>query len=288
MREMTEQPDYQRRAGTMIRMIQSGLTAADSAAIEQWTSHPCGALEGFDELSLAYFEAVEHKRYDDFAPWMREFVPFSAYSGRTILEVGVGQGTDLVQFAKGGAQVSGIDLTKRHLELAARNFEVRGLHANLKRATAAAIPFESDSFDVVYSFGVLHHTDNTERCISECHRVLKPGGEFILGLYHTFSLFHAHTILVHGIFHGELRRLGYRALMSRIESGADGIKIAPLVKTYSRNRLRNMLEDFREVRFDVRHLTPNDFGRLWRHVPGSWAERAGKHVGWYIFARAIK
>jgi SAM-dependent methyltransferase len=269
-------------------MIQSGLTAADSAAIEQWTSSPCGALDGFDELSLAYFEAVEHNRYEDFAPWMREFVNFSAYIGRKVLEVGVGQGTDLVQFAKGGAQVSGIDITQRHLELAARNFEVRGLCANLKCATAAAIPFESDSFDVVYSFGVLHHTDNTVRCISECHRVLKPGGEFILGLYHTFSLFHAHTILVDGILRGELRRLGYRGLMARIESGADGIKTMPLVKTYSRSRLRNILEDFREVRFDVRHLTPNDFGRLWRRVPESWAERAGKHVGWYIFARAIK
>ena len=76
--------------------------------------------------------------------------------------------------------------------------------------------------------------------------------------------------------------------MSRIESGADGIKIMPLVKTYSRSQLRHILEDFRDVRFDVRHLTPNDFGRLRRLVPGSLAERAGRHVGWFIFARAIK
>ena len=96
--------------------------------------------------------------------------------GRKLLEVGVGQGTDLVQFAKGGAEVSGIDITQRHLELAARNFAVRHMHAKLAYATAAAIPFESDFFDVVYSFGVLHHTNDTVRCLSECHRVLKPGG----------------------------------------------------------------------------------------------------------------
>jgi ubiquinone/menaquinone biosynthesis C-methylase UbiE len=272
----------------MLPMMKSGLTAANSAAIQQWTNRPCGALDGLDEHSLAYFEAVERNRYEDFAPWMREFVKFSAFTGKKVLEVGVGQGTDLVQFARGGAHVSGIDITQRHLELAARNFEVRGLRANLQYATAAAIPFEDDSFDVVYSFGVLHHTDNTVRCISECHRVLRPGGEFILGLYHTFSFFHAYTILVNGVLRGGLHRLGYRGLLSRIESGADGIKITPLVKTYSRSQLRNVLEDFREVRFDVRHLTPNDFGRLGHLVPTSLAERAGKYVGWFIFARAIK
>ena len=99
------------------------------------------------------------------------------------------------------------------------------MRATLKDATAAAIPFESDFFDVVYSFGVLHHTDNTVRCLSECYRVLKPGGVLILGLYHTFSFFHAYTIFVNGILRGELRRLGYRGLMSLIESGADGVTI---------------------------------------------------------------
>ena len=95
--------------------------------------------------------------------------------GTGYLEVGVGQGTDLVQFAKGGAEVFGIDITPRHLELAARNFEVRGLSANLQHAPAAAIPFASESFDLVYSFGVLHCTDNTVRSLTECHRVLNLG-----------------------------------------------------------------------------------------------------------------
>jgi ubiquinone/menaquinone biosynthesis C-methylase UbiE len=271
----------------MVAMIETRLTAANKAAIQQWTNRPCGALDGFNEYSLAYFEAVERDRYESYAPWIREFVDFGSYPGKKVLEVGVGQGTDLVQFAKGGAEVSGIDITQRHLELSARNLEVRGLHADLRWATAAAIPFESDSFDVVYSIGVLHCTDNTVRCLSECHRVLKPGGELILGVYHTYSVFHAYTI-VNGFLRGELRRLGYRGLMSLVESGADGVKIKPLVKTYSRRQLRNILEDFSQVRFEVRHLTRGDFGALRYFVPALLAERAGKHVGWYIFARAIK
>jgi SAM-dependent methyltransferase len=269
-------------------MIETKLTAANNAAIQQWTNHPCGALAVCDEYSLAYFEAVERDRYERYAPWMRKFVNFGSFAGKTVLEVGVGQGTDLVQFAKAGADVSGIDITQRHLELAARNFEVRGLRANLKYAAAAAIPFETDSFDVVYSFGVLHCTDNTVRSLSECHRVLKPGGELILAMYYTYSFFHAYTIFVTGILRGNLLRLGYRGTMSLVESGADGVKFLPLVKTYSRSQLRNILEDFRAVRFDVRHLTPDDCGALRHFVPKSFAERAGKHVGWYIFARATK
>jgi ubiquinone/menaquinone biosynthesis C-methylase UbiE len=269
-------------------MTEIELTAANNAAIRQWTNRPCGALDGFDEYGLAYFEAVERDRYESHAPWMRDFVNFGSFAGKKVLEVGIGQGTDLVQFAKGGADVSGIDITQRHLELASRNFEVRGMHANLKRATAAAIPFEADSFDVVYSFGVLHCTDNTVRCISECHRVLKPGGELILAMYYTYSFFHLYTILVNGVLRGKLPRLGYRGLMSLVESGADGINFSPLVKTYSRRQLRNILEDFEQVRFAVRHLTPSDFGRFRHFVPTSLVERAGKHVGWYIFARATK
>jgi ubiquinone/menaquinone biosynthesis C-methylase UbiE len=268
--------------------VSLNLTEANNAAIQQWTSHPCGALDGCSEASLEYFEAVERNRYEQYAPWMRSFVNFDRYAGKKILEVGVGQGTDLVQFAKSGADVSGVDITPRHLSLAARNFEARGLNVHLQQATAAALPFDSNSFDVVYSFGVLHCTDNTVRSISECHRVLKPGGEFILALYYKYSFFHAYTLLVNGVLRGNLRRIGYRGLMSLVEAGADGVTIVPLVKTYSKSQLRNILEDFASVQFNVRHLTPTDFGRWGRFIPASWVENAGKCVGWYLLARAIK
>ena len=269
-------------------MIETELTSANYAAIRQWSEHPCGEVDGLQDPGISYFEEVERERYENYAPWMRGFLKFDSYRGKRVLEVGVGQGTDLVQFAKGGAEVSAIDITQRHLELAARNFAVRGLRADLRYATAAAIPFENGSFDVVYSFGVLHCTDNTVRCLTECHRVLRPGGTLILAMYHKYSFFHAYTIIVNGLLRGGLRRFGYKGLMSMIESGADGRTVVPLVKTYSSGQLRNILEDFREVQVEIRHLTPNDFGKFRRLVPASWAERAGRHVGWYIFARATK
>ena len=115
----------------MCATTETKFTAADNSAIRQWTNRPCGALDDLDELSLAYFEAVERDRYENYAPWMREFVSFGSYVGKRVLEVGVGQGTDLVQFAKGGAQVFGIDITQRHLEIAAQNFRCAGMRAKL-------------------------------------------------------------------------------------------------------------------------------------------------------------
>jgi ubiquinone/menaquinone biosynthesis C-methylase UbiE len=253
-----------------------------------WNRHPCGAIDGLNEFTPEYFEAVERNRYELYAPWMRSFVNFGGYAGKKLLEVGVGQGTDLVQFAKGGAEVHGIDITERHLTLAAQNFAVRGLRCDLRYATAAAIPYQTDSFDAVYSFGVLHHTDDIERCVSECHRVLKPGGEFILGVYHKFSLFHAYTILVNGLFRGGLLRLGYKGLMSRIESGADGVELAPLVTTWSKRQLQTLLRDFSAVQFAVQHLSPDSFGMAGHLIPKTLLKRAAGHVGWYIFAHATK
>ncbi len=264
------------------------LTPYNDAAIRHWTRNPCGAIDGLDEFSLEYFAAVERYRYESYAPWMRSFVNFDGYAGSKLLEVGVGQGTDLVQFARGGTEVHGIDITARHLDLAAQNFALLGLRCDLRYATAAAMPYASACFDVVYSFGVLHHTDDIERCIAECHRVLRPGGELILGVYHKFSLFHAYTILVNGILRGGLWRLGYKGLMSRIESGADGIEMTPLVTTYSKRQLETLLHNFSDVQFAVQHLSAAEFGVLGKLVPRTILQRAAKRVGWYIFARATK
>jgi ubiquinone/menaquinone biosynthesis C-methylase UbiE len=269
-------------------MIETDLTPANRAAIRHWSNTPCGLLDISHDYDLLYFESVERDRYLRYAPWMRKYLNFDFYRGKRVLEIGVGQGTDLAQFAKSGADVYGIDITPRHLEIAARNLEVRGLKGHLQRAAAAALPFDDGLFDIVYSFGVLHHTDDTEHSLSECYRVLKPGGELILAVYYTYSFFHAYTVVVNGLLRGKLRKLGYRGLMSLVEEGADATNYVPLVKTYSKAQLRNILKDFKTVRFEIRHLTPADFGRLKPLIPTSWAERAGRAFGWYIFARATK
>ncbi len=108
-------------------------------AVRQWSANPCGAVTG-DEASLDYFLEVERNRYDQ-QPWQRARFRFDQYAGERVLEIGVGLGTDLVQFAKAGAVCHGIDITDRHLELTARNFALRGLPVELKKCDAARIDY---------------------------------------------------------------------------------------------------------------------------------------------------
>src|SRR5512145_3079401 len=112
---------------------------AREAAGKQWRAHPCGAVSG-DESSLAYFAEVERRRYEQ-QPWQKRVFRFDLYKGQTVLEIGVGLGTDLVQFAKAGAICHAIDITERHLDAAARNFEARGLPVVLKKCDAARIDY---------------------------------------------------------------------------------------------------------------------------------------------------
>ena len=113
------------------------------------------------------------------------------------------------------------------------------------------MPANLSSMDIVFSLGVLHHTNDTIRCIAEIYRVLKPGGTFIMALYHFWSLPHLFHVLYRGIWHGNLRRLGYRNLLSTIEGGADGVTIKPLVKLYTRGIVRTILADFSSVDIQV-------------------------------------
>ncbi|HEY7546967.1 MAG TPA: class I SAM-dependent methyltransferase, partial [Blastocatellia bacterium] len=96
---------------------------------EQWSADPCGAhaARGLEPYSREYFDAIEDYRYRVYAPWMREAIGFERFRGRKLLEVGCGTGTDLLQFARGGASVTGYDITERSIEIARRRFDLYGL-----------------------------------------------------------------------------------------------------------------------------------------------------------------
>jgi SAM-dependent methyltransferase len=232
---------------------------------------------------------LEHNRYEEYAPWMRDFFHFDQYGGKKVLEVGYGQGTDLCQFAKGGAECYGVDITDRHFELASRNFQLRNLHAELFIEDASKLHFADNTFDVVYSFGVLHHTPDTVRCISEVYRVLKPGGEFLLSLYHRHSAFHLFFVLMaNGIAHRQLNKLGYQGLLATVETGADGENVKPLVKLYTPRELRVILSDFQDVSIAVKHLQREHFSKLRYLLPGFLMRSLEPRLGWYVIAKARK
>lgn len=159
-----------------------------------WSATACGEKRG-DRHSAAYFLQVESERYAE-QDWVHEYFCYRDFAGRRVLEIGVGQGSDLMQFAKAGAICAGVDITDNHLRLTRSNFALRGKRAALIKADAARLPFPDGRFDCVYSFGVLHHIPKMDRVLREAHRVLRPGGLLMLAVYHKWSAFHLFSKLI--------------------------------------------------------------------------------------------
>ena len=154
----------------------------------EMTTHPVGSREFFDDLDDYRFDKLHY---------LPRLVDFGAYRGQALLEVGCGIATDLVRFARGGARVTGVDLSQTAIDLARRNFDLHGVAAEaLRVANAEALPCPDASFDVVYGHGVIQYTANPERLIAECHRVLRPGGVGIFMVYNRISWLNALSTLM--------------------------------------------------------------------------------------------
>jgi len=146
------------------------------------TRHPVGSRAFFDDLDQYHFEKLHH---------LPRLVDFDGYANRSVLDVGCGAGVDLARFAKGGAIVTGVDLAPSAIELARANFDQQGLRADLSVADGEQLPFPDASFDVVFAHGVVQYTANPRRLVTECRRVLKPGGDAIFQVYNRISWLHA-------------------------------------------------------------------------------------------------
>ena len=136
----------------------------------------------------------ESERYSAY-PWLYEAAEFRKHAGERVLEIGCGTGSDLLQFAKHGAIAVGIDITPEHLRLARERV---GSLAQVFDGNGTNIPFENESFDYVYSHGVLHHLDQPRRMVEEIFRVLRPGGRFNVHVYARWSYWPPLLMLKHG------------------------------------------------------------------------------------------
>jgi SAM-dependent methyltransferase len=260
-------------------------------AREQWSEDPCGAAYGREQEfgTREFFDAVERHRYTEYAPWMPAVMGFNDFAGARLLEVGCGMGTDLLQFARGGAKVTGVDLTPRSIEISRRHLAVYGERGDFAITDGENLPFADESFDIVYSNGVLHHTPNTAGAVREVQRVLRPGGQAKVMLYHRGSAaYWGDIILRHGLLHGELLRGNSPGdIMSKyVEFNESGGR--PLVKVYSRRQARQLFSMFREVKVQVEQLTRSELYFLGRVIPEKIFQRLRRSVGWNVIITARK
>jgi ubiquinone/menaquinone biosynthesis C-methylase UbiE len=169
-----------------------------------WNQRSCETEHAqSSKFSREYFEEIEQFRYSS-QPFIPSFAQFTRYHGKRVLEVGFGAGTDFIQWLRAGAIASGIDLTEEALANLTRRIEVYGLPKpeRLQVADAENLPFESNTFDLGYSWGVLHHTPDTEKAIRELARVIRPRGEMKIMLYNRHSLCALHSWVRNALLKG--------------------------------------------------------------------------------------
>ena len=268
-------------------------TEAKKQAILCWTLAPCGpAVPDLPPGSKQYFDQLIAGRRE-YAPWMAEVLRYSESRDRDVLDVGSGQGIDACEYASRGARAVGIDLTPRHVELATLHLAASGLAASFVEGDAETMPFPDESFDLVSSNGVLHHTPNIGAALAECMRVLRPGGTFTAILYNRQSFHYwATQVLDRGLLRGALFREGSMAavLSASVEAGSE-LGARPLVRVYSTREVRAMLESagFGSVEVFKRHFLPGDVpltGRL--RLPNRLLRGLGRLGGWYVIGRGRK
>jgi SAM-dependent methyltransferase len=281
-----------------------------------WQANPCGTkFADAEPGTRRFYELVEKHRYEK--EWhIPRAADFAGARGLRVLEIGCGLGTDGAQFAKAGADYTGVDLTEAAVELARTNFALCDLPGTFRAADAENLDFADSSFDLVYAHGVLHHTPDTARAVGEVHRVLRAGGRAVVMLYHRNSYnyrvnirvmrrtgvhllrFESGIKLVHKLTgepvdslreHGRKLREEYNGYLSTAEflsRNTDGAG-NPLARVYSRPEARKLFQGFSEVTLRAHFLNkrflPVIGDLLPRSVEASLAARWGWHL--WIYAR---
>ena len=231
----------------------------------EMTDKPVGSLEFFDDLDEYRFDKLRY---------LPQLVNFDGFRGQTLLEVGCGIGTDLVRFARGGALVTGVDLSQTAIDMAAQNFSLHGLKpVELRVANAEALPYADNTFDHVYGHGVIQYTADPAQLIRECHRVLKPGGTGIFMVYNRVSWLNA---------------------LSKVMKVALEHEDAPCLRKFSIGEFRTLLAPFPDVRivperFPVKSRLHGGwkgwafntcFVGTFNALPRSWV----RPLGWHLMA----
>jgi SAM-dependent methyltransferase len=164
-----------------------------------WDEAPCGTRDVDTSAGdRAMFAELERMR-DEREPFIAQFARFGEAREKAVLEVGVGAGTDFVRFARAGARAFGMDFTQASAAMVRKRLRLEGADRPVLRADAERLPYRSGAFDVVYSWGVIHHTPGTAAAAREIVRVLKPGGRACVMVYHRWSLLAAQAYLRWGL-----------------------------------------------------------------------------------------
>jgi SAM-dependent methyltransferase len=241
-----------------------------------------------------YFDEVEARKYF-VEPHIPRFAQFERWQDKKVLEIGCGIGTDTINFARHGSHVTAVELSEKSLEIAKQRAEVYGLQDHIRFCLGNAeelttfVPVEP--YDLIYSFGIIHHTPNPERVVEQMRHYAQPGSTVKVMVYHRYAWKVLWILLIYG--KGQLWRLA--ELVAQHSEAQTG---CPVTYTFTRREVRELLErhGFQVTEMWVDHIFPYRipdyvqyrYVKIWyfRCMPRPlfrWLER---RFGWHLLVTA--
>jgi 2-polyprenyl-3-methyl-5-hydroxy-6-metoxy-1,4-benzoquinol methylase len=262
---------------------------------EYWDARPVNIRHSPKPVGTReYFDEVEARKYF-VEPHIPGFAEFDRWKGNRVLEIGCGIGTDTINFARAGAEVAAVELSGKSLEIAEQRARVYGLEDRVHFYQGNGEELDSflprERFDLVYSFGVIHHTPHPERVLRQIRDFVAPGGTVKIMVYHRRSW----KVLWILLRYGKGRFWRASELVARFSEAETG---SPVTYTYTRQGFRRLMEEngfrVREVRVDhifphrIRDYVRYRYVKVWyfRWMPTwmfRWLER---RFGWHLLITA--
>ena len=245
-----------------------------------WDNRPCNINHSLKKIgSKEYFNEVEQKRYK-VEPHILDFVKFPKWVNKNVLEIGCGIGTETINFLRNGSFYDGTDLSKESLKIAKKRVEVFGYKSNLYEGNAeelrSFLPLKK--YDLIYSFGVIHHSPCPEKIISEIKHYMHDRSELLIMLYAKNSW----------------KNYMIKADLDQPEAQYG----CPIANTYDYEDVKKLLIGFKIISIDQRHIFPYQIkpyknGKLikepwFEHMPQKVFDTLEKNLGWHLLIKAKK
>lgn len=257
-----------------------------------WGNNPAGWVHAQDIKTdtQQFFETVLQKRLTRECAWLDGIVNFNQFKNKKVLEIGSGAGYDAYEFLKNGADYTGIDVTPQNIILSKKHLSFYGYNPRIVEMDAEQLDFGDETFDFIFSFGVIHHIYNIEKVLKNIHKHLANDGTAQLIVYHKRSIFYWVRLYLYNWFWlGDRKKYGsFEDRLAAIET--TGTNERALVRVYTKKEIHELLElqGFSILKTDVRKLTPEDFpcseyfGKVFNFLPNFIKTFLEVRFGWYL------
>jgi len=261
---------------------------------EFWNKRPCNVRHSTKTPGTKeYFNEVEKRKYF-VEPHIPAFAEFEQWRGKRVLEVGCGIGTEAINFARNGAILTIVELSEESLALAKKRFEVFGLTANFILGNAEDLDIllsQEEKFDLIWSFGVIHHSPHPEVILEKCKNLLKDDGEIRVMVYSKISYKLFYLMKETGIW-------DFSALDDLISSYSEAQTGCPITYSYTLEGARRLFSDFTVFEITKAHIFPWNIQKYityqyekedcFKNISDDLFKELESELGWHMLIKAKK